>query len=153
MKTKCANTMNKIISHFDKEMRDENLPYIVKKMEYYKDLYQNLNAGKLPNDYDLGNLIKLEDELKKKKGISLDEMVSRFQSFCEELHMEGMAKLADNVMNYDHDKLFNMAQWNDNRASMIRIEHEFGVTLDKTMKRRLPQLRELALKHNITIKF
>ncbi len=153
MKIKCANTMNKIASYFDKEMRGENLPYITKKLSYYRNLFESLDKETTLNEYDLGNLIKFETVLKSQKGLTLPEIFSRFDDFCLELHLEGMARMADNVMNFEHPKLFDMARWNGNIASMIRIESEFNVTLDRVMKRRLPVLRALAKENNITISY
>lgn len=132
---KGTKTWNYLADHFDKEMRKENLPYIEKKLHYYKTLYESLSKKEPINDYDLENLIKFESELKKQKKITMDEFLNIFDTLPMALHLEGMYHLADNVLKYDYEKLFKIAQYNDNIASMIRIEHEFNTKLDRVMKK------------------
>lgn len=57
------------------------------------------------------------------------------------------------ISTYPLDKLLDMARWNGNRASILKVEDTFNVKLDKTMKKRVPQLQELAKINNIEIDF
>lgn len=140
---------DKLCQHFDKEMREDNLPYIERKLAYYRDLYQKLSGNEAINEYDIRNLVNFEVELKKQKKITMDEFTDQFEAIVKSLHLEGMYQLADNVLSYDPKKLFSMAQYNDNKASIMRIEHEFNTKLDKTQKRRIPQLKAIIEQHNL----
>jgi len=57
---------------------------------------------------------------------------------------------AEWLMTVSDDKLFEMAQWNQNKMSHVVVEHRYGVKLEKVMKKRRPQLQEIAKKNNIS---
>lgn len=57
---------------------------------------------------------------------------------------------ADWLLNLENEKLFEMAQWNQNKMSHQVVEFRFSTKLDKAQKRRLPQLREIAKENNIS---
>lgn len=54
---------------------------------------------------------------------------------------------------YPMDKIFSMARWNDNKASQLFVELEFGVKLPKAQKDRVPMLEKIAKENKIEIDF
>lgn len=114
----------------------------IKLKEYYRKIEEEFKE-QLTRQFQSVSDEKIEQYMKENNIDNPEEDLVEF-----EINKRAEAG-ANWLINLDNQKLFHMAQYNENKMSQKVIEHRYGVKLDKTMKRRRPQLQKIAKEHNI----